>query len=62
MDQIIELTVDPGDANMRIDAYLCAHTEISYICLAISISSGMQTEGLLARDSAMLPSFPTSGN
>lgn len=57
MDQIIELTVDPGDANMRIDAYLCAHTEIS----RSRVSALMQDGGVFVDGRAQIkPAFKVS--
>ena len=45
MDQIIELTVAPEDDGMRIDAYLCAHTEFSR-----SRISALMLEGAVSVD------------
>ena len=57
MDQIIELTVDPQDDGMRIDAYLRAHTEFSR-----SRVSALMLEGAICVDGEVQvkPSFKVS--
>ena len=57
MDQIIELTVDPQDDGMRIDAYLRAHTEFSR-----SRVSALILEGAICVDGEVQvkPSFKVS--
>ena len=57
MDPIIELTVDPQDNGMRIDAYLRAHTEFSR-----SRVSALMLEGAICVDGEVQvkPSFKVS--